>query len=72
MTQRRLLYVPEIAVRLYDTDTPATRKRVQRLFESKRLPGRWMGKRWAAHVDAVEAFERGCDDPAVARHPASA
>jgi hypothetical protein len=60
-----------IAKRLHGTDSRATRERVRALIRARKLPARHVGRRWMVHIDAIEAYERGADDPAVARHPAS-
>lgn len=59
--ERRTRTVEEIALRLYGQDTPATRRRVQRLLATRELRGRLIGKRWVAHVDDLDAYERGTD-----------
>lgn len=59
--ERRTRTVEEIATRLFGVDTSATRRRVQRLFATRELRGRLIGRRWVAHVDDIDAFERGTD-----------
>jgi len=65
-----LLYVEQVAARLYGTDDRAACERVRSLIRGKKLPARQVGKRWAVHRDNLDRFERGVDNPEVMRHPA--
>lgn len=59
--ERRTRTVEEIATRLFGADTAATRRHTQRLLADGTLRGRLLGRRWVAHVDDIDAFERGTD-----------
>jgi nucleoside-diphosphate-sugar epimerase len=75
MSSGPMLPVEQIATRLYgppdgDRAARAACERVRLLIRSKALPARKVGKRWFVHVDNLDAFERGVDNPEVMRHPA--
>jgi len=67
-----MLPVEQVATRLYGAPggDRAACERVRSLIRRKALPARRIGKRWFVHVDNLDAFERGVDDPEVMRHHA--
>ena len=72
MSPGPMLPVEQVATRLYgapDGDRAAC-ERIRALIRSKALPARKVGKRWFVHVDNLDAFERGVDNPEVMRHHA--
>ncbi|MPZ66634.1 MAG: hypothetical protein GEU83_14360 [Pseudonocardiaceae bacterium] len=60
-----------IARRFYGNDRHAACERVRLLIRTGKLRARLVGRCWMVHVDTIDAFERGADDPSIARHPAS-
>lgn len=71
----QFLTVEQLVARWFGEGTANTAKtnldNVRELFSSGVLPGRKIGRRWYVHLSAVQAYERGRDDPSVMRHPDS-
>ncbi|MGH3777980.1 MAG: hypothetical protein ACRDRR_19985 [Pseudonocardiaceae bacterium] len=67
--------VEELVARWFTATTANTdktnRDNVRELISSGVIAGRKIGRRWYVHLNAVECYETGRDDPAVMRHPDS-
>lgn len=65
--------VEELVARWFTETTANTdktnRDNVRQLISSGVIPGRKIGRRWYVHLNAVEVYENGHDDPSVMRHP---
>ncbi|MQA14920.1 MAG: hypothetical protein GEV09_12310 [Pseudonocardiaceae bacterium] len=60
-----------IAKRFHGDDGHAACERVRLLVRTGKLRARLVGRCWMVHVDTIDAYERGADDPSITRHPAS-